>query len=123
MRLAAGKNITVLVVDDEAPIRSLMRAILQHDGYEVLEAEDGIAAYELLRQHSGRIGLLITDVQMPRMDGIALGRKVQADYPDIKVLYISGFVSDMLQQIPIERFLRKPFASGDFVQSVQRLCA
>jgi CheY-like chemotaxis protein len=60
---------------------------------------------------------------MPRMDGIALGRKVTAEYPEIEVLYISGFVSDQLPHIPTERFLPKPFAPGDLVQSIQRLCA
>jgi CheY-like chemotaxis protein len=119
----ATKNKTVLVVDDEPGIRKFVHSVLLRQGYQVMEAEDGLAAYELLHRHSRDIQLLVTDIVMPRMNGIALAAKVRTEYPDVEVLYISGFVSDLLEDIPIERLLPKPFAPGDLVQCVQRLCA
>ena len=114
---------TVLVVDDERAIRKFVRSVLLRQGYQVMEAEDGLAAYELVQRHSRDIQLLVTDIVMPGMNGIALAAKVRSEYPDVEVLYISGFVSDLLDDIPIEHFLPKPFASADLVQCVQRLCA
>jgi two-component system, cell cycle sensor histidine kinase and response regulator CckA len=114
---------TVLVVDDDRQVRVFIRAVLLRQGYEVLEADDGVAAYELLQQLSGRVKLLVTDVQMPRMDGITLGQKVSADYPGLKVLYISGFVSDLRTNIPSDHFLPKPFALDVLVQRVRTLAA
>ena len=122
MHPAAEKK-TVLVVDDEPNVRSFVRTVLLHQGYEVLEAEDGVAAYELLRRLSGEIQLLVTDVQMPRMDGITLGQKLKTEYPNIEVLYISGFVSQPHTQISGRRFLPKPFRSGALIRCVQDLCA
>ena len=119
-----AKRKTVLVVDDEPAVRRLIRAILLRQGYEVLEAEDGLVAYELLERLSGGIHLLITDVEMPRMDGIALGQKVGADYPSIEVLYMSGFISDAPKRhFPSHRFLPKPFAPNVLVQWLRSLGA
>lgn len=122
MRLAAGKK-TALVVDDEPQVCAFVRTILLREGYEVLEAEDGLAAHELLQRLSGGIQLLVADVQMPRMDGITLGLKVSADYPKVVVLYISGFISEPPKHIPSRRFLPKPFAADALVRCIRRLCA
>ena len=119
----AAENNTVLVVDDEPNVRSFVRTVLLRHGYEAVEAEDGVAAYELLRRLSGGIQLRVTDVQMPRMDGITLGEKVSTDYPKIEVLYISGFVSKPPKHIPSGRFLPKPFRPDVLVRCVQDLCA
>ena len=113
---------TVLVVDDEPPVRSLMRATLQRQGFEVLEAEDGIAACELLQGRSGGIQVVVTDITMPRMDGITLGKKIHAEHPEVEILYVSAFSMDPTQDIPISRFLRKPFPLSELVQRVRRLC-
>ena len=113
----------VLVVDDEATVRSFVRTVLLRQGYEVLEAEDGVQAYELLQRLSGGVQLLVTDVQMPRMDGITLGQKISDEYPTIEVLYISGFVLKLPEQIPSRRFLPKPFRPDVLIRSVQDLCA
>jgi CheY-like chemotaxis protein len=112
---------TVLVADDEPTVRGFVRAILLRQGYEVLEAEDGVAAYELLQRHRDGIDALLADVQMPRMDGITLGQKVSAEYPRIKVLYISGYIADPPKHIPSRHFLPKPFAAETLVKFVKRL--
>ncbi len=122
MRPAAQKN-TVLVVDDEADVRSFVREVLLRNGYEVLEAEDGVQAYELLQRLSGGIQLLVTDVQMPKMNGITLGEKVSTDYPAIEVLYISGFVLKPPRHVPSSHFLLKPFLADALVRHVRSLCA
>ena len=113
----------MLVVDDEPDVREVVRNILLRQGYEVLEAGDGVRAYELLRRLSGGIQLLVTELQMPRMDGVALGQIVSAQYPNIEVLYMSGSVSETPAQIPPRRFLPKPFRAEALVLCVQSLCA
>jgi CheY-like chemotaxis protein len=114
---------TVLVVDDEPEVRKVVRTALLRRGYEVLEAEDGVAAFELLQRLSGGVQSLITEIHLPRMDGITLGQKVGADYPKIEVLYIAGFVAEPLTDIPSHRFLPKPFRSDALVQCIQSLGA
>jgi CheY-like chemotaxis protein len=112
---------TVLVVDDEADVRAFVRSVLVRNGYEVLEAEDGQAAYELVERLGGGIELLVTDVKMPRMDGISLGKKVSQGYPRIGVLYISGFVSEGAK--PGRPFLAKPFRADALVESLRRMAS
>ncbi len=120
MRSARRKK-TVLVVDDEADVRSFVRTVLVRNGYEVLEAEDGVAAYELVERLSGGIKLLVTDVKMPRMDGITLGEKVGAGYPEIGVLYISAYVPDAPTRGAGRRFLPKPFRPEALVECVRTM--
>jgi len=122
MKPAAQKN-TVLVVDDEADVREFVRTVLLRQGYDVLEATDGVEAFDLVQRRSGEIQLLVTDVQMPRMDGIALGQKVSDDYPNVEVLYISGFLSKPPKHVPSSHFLLKPFRPDVLVRHVRSLCA
>ena len=118
---STGKKKTVLVVDDEPDVRSFVRAVLVRQGYEVLEAEDGLAAYELLERLSGGIELLVTDVKMPRMDGITLGKKVSSGYPEIEVLYISAYNSEAPTRGRGRRFLPKPFRPDALVECIRSL--
>ena len=119
--VSAGKKKTVLVVDDEAAVRAFIRTVLARHGYDVLEAEDGLAAYELVQRLSGRIELLVTDVKMPRMDGITLGEKVTTGYPGIGVLYISAYISEAPTRGAGRRFLPKPFRPDALVACVRSL--
>ena len=80
----------ILVADDEALIRNLVTLLLQHEGYFVLSAADGREGLELSRQYPGTIDLLITDVQMPRMNGTDLCGHLLEERPGIKVLVMSG---------------------------------
>ena len=119
----ATEKITVLVVDDQASIRKLVCHLLLGEGYQVLEAEDGMAAYELIQRLSGEIQVLVTDIDMPRMDGITLGNKLRADYPNIEVLYISGLLRKPPQHSPSLHFLSKPFPPDALVRCVRDLSA
>src|SRR5204863_731800 len=81
---------TVMLVEDEDPVRIFGARALRNKGYKVLEAKSGEAALELIQTADGPIDLLITDVVMPNMDGPALVREVREIHPDMKVIFISG---------------------------------
>jgi Response regulator containing CheY-like receiver, AAA-type ATPase, and DNA-binding domains len=113
-------------VDDEPMIRSLARRTLEPYGYEVLEAEDGEAALEVMRSDAGRrVDLAVLDVVMPGIDGQELGERLRGEQPKIAVLYISGYTGDELARrlrldvsVP---FLQKPFPPDELVERVQEL--
>jgi signal transduction histidine kinase/CheY-like chemotaxis protein len=86
-----ARGATVLVVDDEPTLRSVIRRSLMREGFQVLMAEDGERALELAKNHAGAIGLLITDVVMPGMSGPELARRLRAARPQLGVLLISGY--------------------------------
>ena len=100
----------ILVADDEALIRNLVTLLLQHDGYLVLSAADGHEGLELSRKYPGTIDLVITDVQMPRMNGTNLCAHLLEERPGIKVLVMSGAdMKEIVSQNANLPFLPKPF--------------
>jgi len=105
---------TVLLFEDEGPVRQFGARALRNKGYNVLEAENGENALELLRENSDDIDLLITDVMMPGMDGPSLIRKVRETHADLKVIFISGYAEDTFRKHvdggAIVHFLPKPFS-------------
>jgi CheY-like chemotaxis protein len=82
---------TVLVVDDEASLRSLVARRLIQEGYRVLEAGNGVEALELLRAPENDVRLVITDIRMPRMDGYELADRIGDRARSPKMLFISGY--------------------------------
>ena len=82
---------TILLVEDEEPLRELTRDLLVNSGYTVLSAEQPADAIEIAHQHKGPIHLLLTDVVMPGMSGQALARKLAPARPDMRVVYMSGY--------------------------------
>ena len=87
--VANGSAPNVLIVEDDAATRRLYKFLLTNGGYPVLEAEDGVAALEQLALH--QCDLVITDMNMPRMDGMDLIRAIRRDYNDIYVILITAF--------------------------------
>src|SRR3981189_3832901 len=81
----------VLIADDEDSMRSLVARAISMDGHETVTAEDGAEALEILTREGGAFDLLLTDIQMPVMDGIALALAVARDFPDLKILLMTGF--------------------------------
>lgn len=81
----------VLVVDDEPAIGELVVRRLERKGYRVQTAHDGQEALEVVARHTGRIDLMVTDVVMPRMDGFALEGHLTAQFPSLKVLFMTGY--------------------------------
>ncbi len=81
----------ILIAEDDEPVRALVaRALLEH-GHEVVTAPDGGAALETLAREKGRFDLLLTDIQMPVMDGIALALATARDHPDVTILLMTGY--------------------------------
>ena len=117
---AAGKE-TILIVEDEEAVRSLMRTALEQNGYRVLIAADGVEALKLISSHSGPLDLLVTDLLMPGMNGAELGRKVKDRLPGIGVLYVSGYAEEMRQSGEIDEssFVQKPFAPQSLLRKVR----
>ena len=104
---------TVILVEDDDAVRMFGARALRNKGYRVIEAKSGETALDLMRDASGKIDLLITDVVMPQMDGPALIREVRRTDPDIKVIFISGYTEDAFRQRLGSdsgiHFLAKPF--------------
>ena len=111
---AVGGHETLLVVEDNTQLRELATLILRRKGYQVLTADTGEAALALLEYHHGPLHLLLTDVIMPGLNGRQLYELVAQRYPDVAVLYMSGYIDEaVVKSESIERaesFLQKPFS-------------
>jgi two-component system cell cycle sensor histidine kinase/response regulator CckA len=114
----------VLLVDDEPMIHLIVTRTLQREGWKVLNATDGEHAIEVLGLTGEPPQLVITDMRMPRMNGAELGQWIEARYPTVPILYISGFM-DMLPQPTRGRSgaLGKPFTPAMLLQAVRELCS
>jgi len=99
--IAAGDCIlleTILLVEDDEMVKKIVFHILIQYGYTVLEAQNPQEAILICEQYKGVINLLITDVVMPEMNGYDLARKIISLYPEIKILFVSGYTEDVLYQ-------------------------
>jgi PAS domain S-box-containing protein len=105
---------TVLLVEDDESVRALTRRILAEWGYQVLEASNGEAALQLAQQQASAIHLLLSDVVMPRMGGSRLAEQLRSLFPELRVLYLSGFTDDAVVRHGLLTaevdFLQKPFS-------------
>ena len=115
-----GQSATVLVVDDDVAIRRLLERALAQDGCAVLCAQDGVEALEISRKHQGPIHLLLSDIVMPRMDGITLCGRIGQERPDTLVMLISGQCDETILPPRID-FLRKPFTLDALRLRVRRI--
>jgi len=115
----------ILVVEDEPSLRMLVRKVLERANFEVLEAASGALALELWNQEKPQIELLLTDMVMPDgMSGRQLAERLKADNPSLKVLYTSGYSTDLLgKDLGLEEglnFLQKPYPPSKLVETVKR---
>ncbi len=118
------KSGAILVVDDDDGTRLLARHVLSTNGYEVIEAHNGAHALRVAGQHEGPIGLLLTDVCMPRLDGPALAGQLKLEHPYLKVLYMSAHSRDVLREkLGPEAILWKPFTPEDLLERVRESLA
>jgi CheY-like chemotaxis protein len=106
----------VAVVDDNPAVRQLVAGILRMHGYHVLEARCGTDALDVIEQNDRQIDLLLTDIDMPGMDGLSLSRQIRERRPDTRVVFMSG--GAMHAGINGEPFLSKPFALGELLATV-----
>ncbi|MDB5340715.1 MAG: Blue-light-activated protein [Planctomycetaceae bacterium] len=116
-------NETVLLVEDEDALRALTRHILERSGYTVLEAREGSEAVRIAEQRRGQIDLLLTDVVMPRMGGREVAARLTGLYPELKVLFLSGYTDDAVVRHGILHaevaFLQKPFSPASLATKVR----
>jgi PAS domain S-box-containing protein len=114
---------TILLVEDEAGIRALVRKILRRENYNVLEAGSAEEAMTMAATMPGEIHLLVTDVMLPNLSGRDLAEHLRGARPDLKVLYVSGYTDDDAVRTgvipPGSKFLQKPFTLGALVGKVK----
>lgn len=116
------RPVTILLVEDDASVRRLIRRLLESRGYRVREAEDGVEALLTLEQ-AAPLDLILTDVVMPRMNGRQLVERAAVIRPELPVLMMSGYTDDELVRAGVAHgpFLHKPFAPEDLFEKVEEL--
>jgi PAS domain S-box-containing protein len=116
---------TILLVEDEAAILKMIRIMLEQHGYAVLTASSPTAALALAENHSGGIHLILTDVVMPEMNGRELAEKLTSRYPDLKVMFMSGYTADTIAHQGVLddgiAFIQKPFSIQDMIKKIRCL--
>jgi PAS domain S-box-containing protein len=125
-----GQGELILVVDDDAAIRDIAGDILGKHGYSVLTGADGVEAVTLFKAHPGEFSLVITDIDMPRLDGVALAHALHLLQPDLPIIAMSG-LSDSVHGTPdlpaaeagFQGFIQKPFGPDELLAVVSRLRA
>jgi two-component system, cell cycle sensor histidine kinase and response regulator CckA len=119
----AGAGASVLVVDDEAAVRRFASRVLQREGYEVVEATDGAEAIEIIRAQGASFAVVVSDIVMPRVNGVELLHALAVSHPDLPVILMSGYATAALAELGIAApcgIIAKPFPSERLLQEVQR---
>ncbi len=118
-----GHHETVLIIEDDVPILNLVKRMLEGLDYEALEAATPGQAMNLAQTHIGGIDLVLTDVIMPEMTGPDLAKKLKALYPDLKILFMSGYTADIIAQrglLPEDvHFVSKPFSRKELAVKIR----
>ncbi len=114
----------ILLTEDDDAVRTFVSRALELDGHQVVEAEDGEDGYDRLNEHEGEFDLLLTDIKMPFMDGIALSRTAAASFPELKILMMTGFAdqrerTDGIENIVID-VVSKPFTLEQIRSAVSK---
>jgi len=112
----------VLIADDEESMRLLVARAIAMDGHDVVTAEDGAEALDILAGAGGAFDLLLTDIKMPIMDGIALALAAARDFPDLTILLMTGFADQRERASGLDAIVHdvitKPFAVADIRSAV-----
>ena len=124
-KTTAGGTETILLVEDEPAILRLTRMMLERKGYSILSAATPAEAIEMAGNHADKIHLLMTDVVMPGMNGRDLARQLTALYPDLKLLFMSGYTANVIAHQGVldegVAFIQKPFSIADLAEKVRRV--
>ena len=115
---------TILLVEDEDPVRAVNARALSARGYTVLEAASGVEALQIIEERGAPVDLVVSDVVMPEMDGPTLLGELRKLYPDLKVIFVSGYAEDAFRSNLPEgeefNFLPKPFSLRQLVETVKQ---
>ena len=113
---------TILIAEDDEPVRQVVKNSLTHAGYKVLEAFNGAHALELLKEHRDQVHLVITDCKMPHMNGKDLALQISGT---VHVLFISGYSRDVITDpgflVDGVNLLTKPFTGNQLLQAVRKI--
>ena len=116
---------TILLVEDEVPVRIFASRALSNKGYKILEAENAEEGLKIIHEHDGKIDLVISDVIMPGMTGPEMVKEIQKDHPDLKIIFMSGYTEDAFVGTGLENqdlnFLQKPFNLKDLAAIVKKV--
>jgi DNA-binding response OmpR family regulator len=112
---------TILLVDDNESLRGFLLFMLQAQGYDVTAAADGPEALEFLRSRTGRIDVLLSDIQMPGISGMELAAKVQLESPATLILLMSGFAGMEVTVNDAWEFIPKPFTREELHMRLQAM--
>lgn len=114
------RNLCILLAEDDPGVRELLVRALNNKGYTVVSADNGEAALVAARKHRGIIDLLITDIDMPTLDGFDLQERLRRERPEIKLLVISGALDPNIRGADFP-LLRKPFLPAELCDKVQEI--
>ena len=107
----------ILIAEDEEPVRALVTRALAEEGHSVVAAVDGIEALDMIQREDGTFDLLLADIKMPGMDGIALALAVARDYPKLPILLMTGYADQRKRAFGLEALITdviaKPFALAE----------
>ena len=114
-------RVTILLVEDETPVRTALRRMLERNGFQVLEARHGSDALLLWNATPGGIDAVITDVRMPEMGGPELVRIIRRGSPHVPVVFMSGYSKEELRngEDPQTAFISKPFSRDQLIEAVR----
>jgi two-component system, cell cycle response regulator CpdR len=117
----------ILIADDEEAVRGLVARALQMDGHTTVTAQDGAEALEILTREAGKFDLLLTDIKMPLMDGIALALAAARDFPKLPILLMTGFADQRERASGLNAIVHdvvtKPFSVADIRKAVTEAVA
>jgi two-component system cell cycle sensor histidine kinase/response regulator CckA len=119
----AGSVVSVLVVDDEAAVRRFACRVLKLAGYRVFEAIDGVEALELIQGQTAALEAVVSDIVMPRMNGVQLMQALSVSQPELPVILMSGYAITALAELGIATpcgILTKPFTAESLLAEVDR---
>lgn len=121
--LRADAGATVLLVDDESAVRRFAARVLEREGFLVLEARDGAEALELIRAGAASVDVVVSDIVMPRLNGVELMQALATSHPDVPIILMSGYATAALSELGISApcsILAKPFPPERLVEEVRR---
>lgn len=112
----------ILIADDEESMRLLVGRAIAMDGHDIVTAEDGAEALDIITEQAGAFDLLLTDIKMPVMDGIALALSVARDFPDLTILLMTGYADQRERATGLNAIVHdvvtKPFSVADIRTAV-----
>ena len=118
---------SILIVEDDDSVRSFTARALEIDGHEIDQADDGDVGLERVVARSGSYDLVLSDIRMPAMDGIAMAKEIVKDFPDQRILLMTGYAEQRERARDVSKIIvdvvQKPFTLADIRQAVSKALA